>query len=363
MSSRRVYLHVGTPKSGTSYLQDKLSLNRDELQRQGLDYPRTRTGNHFQAALDLIGDTWAGEEKAARGRWDALAQVARRSEQDVLISHEILAAADDDGVARAMASFPEQEVHVVLTARDLGRQIPAEWQERIKHRGGRDYATFLKALERNYGRTDWMMWFWRVQHLPHVLATWRASLPPDRVHLVTVPPAGGPRDALWTRFATVVGLDPQASYAESQTTNASLGGAEVTMLRRLNDALRDEEVTRPVYVHWVRESIVKEVLATRPGKVPATVPPRRRAAVEQITATWLEEIRASRVDVVGDLTDLVPVWPDDEGRWQDPDRADPEVVAEAAIEALAHVLARVGRKPVSDDDTGAVARLTRMLRS
>ena len=363
MSSRRVYLHVGTPKSGTSYLQDKLTLNRDALERQGLDYPRTRTGNHFEAALYLIGDTWAGEEKAARGRWDGLAQDARRSQHDVLISHEILAAADAEGVARAMASFPEQEVHVVLTARDLGRQIPAEWQERIKHRGGRDYATFLKALSRNYGRTDWMMWFWRVQHLPHVLSTWGASLPPNRVHLVTVPPSGGPRDALWKRFARVVGLDPEASYAQSDTTNASIGGAEVTMLRRLNDALREQEVPRPVYVNWVRESIVKEVLAQRPDKVPATVPPKRRAAVEQITAAWLEEIRASGVDVVGDLADLDPVWPEDEGHWPDPDRADPEAVAEAAIEALAHVLTRVGRHPVSEEDSGPVARLTRMLRS
>ncbi len=135
------------------------------------------------------------------------------------------------------------------------------------------------------------------------------------------------------------------------------------MLRRLNDALREQEVPRPVYVHWVRESIVKDVLARRPGKVPATVPPRRRQAVEQITATWLDEIRRSGVDVVGDLTDLEPVWPDDDGRWADPDQADPEVVAEAAIEALAHVLARVGRKPVGEDDSGAVARLTRMLRS
>ena len=66
--------------------------------------------------------------------------------------------------------------------------------------------------------------------------------------------------------------------------------------------------------------------------------------------------------MVGDLADLEPVWPDDEGHWSDPDRADPAVVADAAIEALAHVLARVGRTPVADDDSGAVARLTRMLR-
>ena len=362
MSQRRVYLHVGTPKSGTSYLQDKLALNRDVLERQGLDYVRTRKGDHFEPALDLIGEKWAGEEKNVRGQWDALVNEARRSRRHVLISHEILAAAGPESVDRAMASFPEHEVHVVITARDLGRQIPAEWQERVKHRGGRDYAAFLKALQRNYTRTDWTVWFWRVQHLPRIIETWGAALPPERIHLVTVPPADGPRTALWERFATVLGLSPRASYAESETTNASLGAAEVTMLRRLNGALKDEGVPRTIYVNWVRESIVKEVLAQRPDKVLATVPPRRRASVDEITASWLEDIRRSGVDVVGDLKDLEPVWPDDEDHWSDPDQADPAIVAEAAIEALAHVLSRVGRTPVADDDAGAVARLTRMLR-
>jgi hypothetical protein len=29
--SRRVYLHIGAPKTGTTYLQDRLSLNAKEL--------------------------------------------------------------------------------------------------------------------------------------------------------------------------------------------------------------------------------------------------------------------------------------------------------------------------------------------
>jgi hypothetical protein len=362
MSARRVYLHVGTPKSGTSYLQDKLALNRDALERQGVEYLRSRRGDHFEAALDLIGEKWAGEEKTAAGQWDALVTEARKSRRHVVISHEILAAASSESVARAMASFPDHEIHVIITARDLGRQIPAEWQERVKHRGGRDYAAFLKALQRNYKRTDWTVWFWRVQHLPRIIATWGASLPPERIHLVTVPPADGPRDALWQRFASVLGLSQRAAYEESQTVNASLGGAEVTMLRRLNGALKDQGVPRAIYVNWVRESIVKEVLAKRPDKKPATVPPRRRANVEQITASWLEDIRSSGVDVVGDLADLEPVWPDDQGAWSDPDQADPEAVAEAAIEALAHVLSRVGHSTPIPEDSGTVARLTRMLR-
>jgi hypothetical protein len=339
--SRRVYLHVGTPKSGTSYLQDTLALNRATLERQGLDYLHTRTGDHFEAALDLLGERWAGEEKAAQGQWDSLVLESRKARRDILISHEILAGAKPEQVARAIGSFPDHEVHVIVTARDLGRQIPAEWQERVKHRGRRGYGDFLVRLHRNYRRNAKPMWFWRVQHLPRILATWGADLPPERIHLVTVPPSGGPRDALWTRFAGVVGLDPHADYVESGTTNASLGSVEVTMLRRLNVELAERRVPRATYVDWVRETIVKEVLANRPDKVPATVPPRRRATVERITAAWLEEIAASGIDVVGDLAELQPVWPEDNGAWANPDRADPELVAEAAIQSLAHVLAEV----------------------
>ncbi len=355
--SRRVFLHVGTPKSGTSYLQDKFALNRAELARQGLDYLPTRTGDHFEAALDLIGDRWAGEEKAARGQWDALVGEAHRSSRDVLVSHEILAAAGPESVARALTAFAGDEVHVVVTARDLGRQVPAEWQERVKHRGRREYAEFLKALEKNYARTDWLMWFWRVQHLPRILASWGADVPADRVHLVTVPPSGGPRDLLWQRFAGVVGLDPGVAYAESDTTNASLGGAEVTMLRRLNVELAERELPRYAYVEWVRETIVRQVLAARSGMEPATVPPERHAWVDEITASWLGQIRASGVDVVGDLEELRSVWPDDGDPWSDPDVADPEKVADAAIAALAHVLDEIG----SPGEGGPISRLARRL--
>ncbi|MCW2761690.1 MAG: hypothetical protein JWR85_1891 [Marmoricola sp.] len=356
--SRRVFLHVGTPKSGTSYLQDKLALNRGHLEQQGVDYIHTRSGNHFEAALDLIGERWAGEEKAARGQWDALVLEARKARRDVLVSHEILAAAEPESVARAMDSFPGHEVHVVLTARDLGRQVPAEWQERVKHRGGRDYQEFLRALQKNYSRTDWQMWFWRVQHLPRILSTWGAELPPEQVHLVTVPPNGAPRDLLWKRFAGVVGLNADTPYAESETTNASLGGAEVTMLRRLNIELAERKVPRETYVDWVRESLVKDLLAERPGMHPASVPPDRRASIDAITTSWLEEVRGSGIDVVGVLDDLVPVWPEDTEDWVDPDNADPEVVAEAAIQALAHVIDEIG----TSTGAGPMARLTRRLR-
>ena len=181
---------------------------------------------------------------------------------------------------------------------------------------------------------------------------------------MTVGPAGGPRDLLWTRFAGVLGLDADADWAQSETTNASLGGAEVTVLRRLNAALAERGMPRKAYVAWVREGIVKEVLAGRRDSPRASVPPRARPWVEEVSAGWIDRIRSLGVDVVGDLDELRPAWPDDVGGWPDPDKADPDLVADLAIESLAHVLDRVGpdRSSPVGSRRGAVARLARRLR-
>ena len=259
-----------------------------------------------------------------------------------------------------MASFPDREAHVVVTARDLGRQIPAEWQERVKHRGGRDYAAFLKALQRNYTRTDWTVWFWRVQHLPRILATLgRRPCRPSRSTSSPCRRQTGHATCCGSGSRSVLGLDPRASYAESETINASLGGAEVTMLRRLNGACPSRRCRAPSTSTGSARASSRRCSPSGPTRCGPRCRPSR-PAVDQITASWLEQIRSLGVDVVGDLADLESVWPDDEDRWADPDQADPEVVADAAIEALAHVLTRVGRAPVTDDDTGTVARLTRV---
>ena len=49
-------------------------------------------------------------------------------------------------------------------------------------------------------------WFWGAQEIPDILDRWGHDLPPERVHLVTVPPPGGPKQLLWKRFSIAFGL-------------------------------------------------------------------------------------------------------------------------------------------------------------
>jgi len=340
----RVFVHIGAPKSGTSYLQDRVARNREAFLARGLSYPVAQPDGHFQAALDLIERPWAGELPKAQGAWDQLAGTVRGTGGDVLVSHEILAAATSAQVARAVESFGDAEVHIVLTARDFGRQFPAEWQESVKHRRVISFENFAQqALETPHAGSD--LWFWQVQSLPDVLGRWSNGLLPDQVHVVTVPPPGAPPETLWERFLDVFGIEPSDDFVPAEVENASLGIAEIMVLRRLNRKLRRAKVSRATYVPMVRELIAREVFAGRDRSPSPTLPERYRGFADEVADEWIEWITGAGVDVVGDLDDLRPAWPDAAG--PDTDAPRPADVADAAIDALAAVLIEWDRNNTS----------------
>ncbi len=228
-----VYVHIGAPKTGTTYLQDRLTLNRRRLAREGVQVPTRNMWTppamaHFRAALDLLGQDWGGHPGHAQGWWPPMAREMRKSSGTVVFSHEILAPAPPAKIARLMNDLEGCEVHVVYSARDLARQLPAAWQESVKQGRGWRFQRFLNAAE------EGNPWFMRAFDLPTVLNNWSRNLPPERVHVVTVPPAGADPDELWLRFCRVFGIDPAWAPLDSERANASLGIAETELLRRLN---------------------------------------------------------------------------------------------------------------------------------
>ena len=102
--SRRVLLHVGCPKTGTSHLQDVLFRNQEVLREHDILYPADRFDAHFLAALDLMTLPWGGIETEAVGSPFS---------------------ADTDGPAyRAMAAAMLESYGVPMTTLGQGGSIP-----------------------------------------------------------------------------------------------------------------------------------------------------------------------------------------------------------------------------------------------
>lgn len=354
-----VYLHVGAPKTGTTYLQDRLYLNRSSLASHGIRYPVGLHADMFAPALDLIERDWGGQRESVRGEWSSLVGRVRRAPGTVVISHEILAGAERHQVDRALADLAPADLHLVVSARDLARQLPAEWQETVKHQSGRRFRTFLRRA-RTTERSDSPMWFWRAQHLPDVLSRWGGQLPPDRVHLVTVPPAGAPREELWRRYCRALSLDPAWAPQDSDRANVSIGIDEIALLRVLNGQLNRAGLTSADYRSIVRERLVHQTLAGRRGMRRVTLPPEAYDWVEPIAAEWVEHVQRTGIEVIGDVQDLCPARPEPEAKWRNPDKPRPGRTADATMDALVAAVLEAARRP--DPEQSPAGRLTRVAR-
>jgi hypothetical protein len=342
----RIYVHIGEPKTGTTFLQRALWDNRARLASRGVLLPGYERRDHNRASRDLReapreasdpADPWTGE-------WDVLVGQALRAPQAAVISDEVLAAANPPQADRAVRSLLSAEVHVVLTVRALANLLPAEWQETVKCRSTMGWDEWLRGVIDVQSVADNpRLWpFWMFHDTMATLDMWSRHLPPDQVHVITVPQQG-PADTLWLRFASVLQIDPGPIDLTGAQTNPSLGLAEAEFLRRLNEAL-PEQMPGWFYTRNIKRVLAHDVLAARSRQARLVVPPDREAWVKQRSDDLVAALRDSKFHIVGDLGELLPrpaagpyLGPADQAAWHLLD------AALAAASALADQLYRTKR--------------------
>jgi len=335
---RVIYCHVGAPKTGTTYLQSVLWASRRELRRQGLTLPMRRVEDHVHAAQD-VRELYNEKDYSpkARGGLDRFAKSLEHVHTPrALFSMEIIGSATPEQIERFYGALEGFEIHVIITARDLARQIPSAWQQRLKRRSRSSYDRYLSAVlddpELTYG-------FWRGQDIAEVAQRWSAPLSPERVHIVSVPPAGGPRGLLLERFCSVIGVDPAQIDTDIADVNPSLSAPQAELMRRVNDALGDRlKDRRGQYNLLGKNYLAQEVLAPQSGP-PLKLPIRYADRVRELSSRIADDIRAGGYDVVGDLADLAPtVFGQTTGDEEfDLDATDATLV-DAGVQAMATML-------------------------
>lgn len=330
----RVVLHVGLPKSGTTFLQHGLGRNAEALADRGVLYPQTSDDVMFRAALDVRGNhkAWGRRRRDVAGAWDFLCATARRHAGTTIVSHELLAPACRRQVDAALSMLQGLDVHLVVTARDPVRQLVSEWQEGVKH-GRRLTFTEFEAAVRS-GQGDLAHRFAAAQALPEVLHRWGRHLPSDRVHLVVGPPVGSSPERLWHAFAGVVGFDPAGFPVGRGPLNESLGADEVDLLRRVNIAL-DGRLPQPAYGRLAKHRLAHQLLAGRRSR-PLQAPHRVRDALTDVAEQWVKEVERSGWTVHGSLSDLVPLPLTEPGPG--PDTVDPHAQVALAADVVAALL-------------------------
>ena len=339
-TSRRLYVHIGLPKTGTSFLQATLLHNRQVLAEQGLDLvPPTKreafelmllVRNRYDPALD------SASVKDSLDRFPTLLEQAPGSR--ALISQESLAAATPPQIRRFLDACGDREVHVIVTVRDLARQLPSSWQQRLKSGGSLTYDEFLRraqALEqRGVDRRPW-----RHLNVTEMLALWSEAVGPSRMHVVTLPPPGSAPSTLLERFCSVLDVDPGRMVPEEKGVNTSLGRVQAELLRRVNGELPEELLPRQIYGGVGKRFFAAQVLAAQEAR-PIRVPAEFRGWCDEVAERQIKALDAAGYAVTGQLADLrCP----DQAFADDDDQPSHRDVEETAVTALAQILELRGR--------------------
>ncbi len=259
--ARRVFIHLGLPKTGTSYLQSILWSSRPRLESDGLLLPGDERRDHLWASRVVREDpNLAAAPTKHRTAWSRLSKQIRRWKGDALVSHEFFAAASADQAKAMIADLGSVEVHLIATAREPLGLFTASWQESLKNRRTTPLASYGRSVSENTNA----IWNWRTLDLRLVLQRWAPHVPAGQVHVVAMD-TGAERIALWRDFASVLGLDPNRYDVSESFPNESMGVVEAETLRRVNEHLGAfrNAFDRGVYI---RTFLADERLVPRRGE-------------------------------------------------------------------------------------------------
>jgi hypothetical protein len=340
----RAVVHVGAPKTGTTYLQAVLWRNRTTLAEAGVLYPLERAGEHFHAALDVRQMSWGGRADGPwLGAWPRVAERIAAWDGSVVLSNELLGGAtraQAAQLAEALTGSAGRELHVVFTARDLARQLPSDWQEHIKHRHDVGLTEFVDDLVTHgiEARAPFGELFWGLHDAERVLDTWAGLVPPEHIHLVTVAQQRGSGRQLWDRFAVAAGLADLDLDLDVDPANVSMGVAEAELVRRLNTHIKGRFPQRH-YDTLVRQVLAERVLTSK-GRLTAaserpTLPAHQWEWVEQWSRRLVDTVSAAGYDVVGDLEDLLPA---PAGAGRQPEELSADDLLPVTFDAMAGLL-------------------------
>ena len=329
--TRTVYLHVGSPKSGTTYLQRVLDGNRDRLAAAGVLVVGPDQGTRVQAALQVREDPrWKQLPANRQDQWGRLVKEIRGwSGDSAILSYELFSAASAEQAAKAIGDLAGIDVQIVITARDLARSVPSAWQERLKF----GLTTPLEEWTPPKAEAPRSEWGWRTTDPTSVAERWGAGLPADHVHVVTVPRSPADPTELWRRFAAACGIADVRVDLDLPRVNESLGAVGAELLRRINTRLAAPLDNGREKARWLRDTLAHRVIAVRADEPLAMTDAQyaeAQARAEQAIAT----LATSGHVIHGDLDDLRATRPS--GRLPG-DVTDAEVL-EAALDAVLDLL-------------------------
>ena len=303
---KKLIIHPGFHKTGTTALQQALSEVRDELSANGFNYPKIAGDAHHRAAWSVIEKTWGWKKRGGRSmapiEWQKLERKLRSNKNTAIISSEFFSQASYDQLANLAGKVKSADVEVIFTWRPLPFMLASSYQQYLKYGLKLSYLEWLDSIFESSGKAKHTPSFWQRNLHGDVVSRWVDFFGAEKISLIAVDESDP--NFLYNSFSNLAGI-PAGIIQEPvrKEMNRSLTFNESALLLEINR-------TYPMDLDWdsyeifIRKGNIKALTGSNiyeASDEKIFTPEWAIAKAAEINSKNVEQMKSLGIKIVGDI--------------------------------------------------------------
>lgn len=309
MSEKRLIIHPGFHKSGTTALQESFALNRPLLRENGIFYPPIGSKAHHRVAWALTQRPWGwnrrGGERTPEKYWDRMAsRINGAKEETVILSSEFFSEIDGERIRKIRSEIKGRDIQILFTLRPLTKLLPSSYQQYLKYGITIEYEDWLHAILDKPGESKVSPTFWKRHSHGKVVARWVDIFGKSNVTLLIVNEAQP--TFLFDEINKFLNLPTGTLNAAPSGSNRSLTMEEISLLLELNRQFPKERVWDE-YEVFVRAGYIRHLTDHVPpaaDKARLLTPQWAVDKANELGKVIQKELLGTGVKIIGDVDSL-----------------------------------------------------------
>ena len=319
---KKVVIHAGFHKTGTTALQHSLQASTELLKTAGYRYPIVDQGTSQSGSVLALADRgWGwqarGSKVIPKRIWTKLVKQVRSGQDNIILSSEFFSELDELQIQEIKSAFAALDCQIVFTLRAFDKLFPSTYQQALKSGSAYSYEAWLERTVKDYF-AEQKTGFWKRNRHAQVISRWQQIFGAENVTIITADESNP--GLLFARFSEFLRLPVGTLKPVADSgLNRSLLLDEIHLLRAINNNVPKSRNWN-AYMTFIRRGTFEQITATPAAKVSAAeklrTPKAYAKKIEQIAALEMAELKALDLRVLGDIRDLevgtAPIGPNAE---------------------------------------------------
>ena len=303
---KKLIIHPGFHKTGTTALQQALSEVRQELLESNFYYPHIAGNAHHRAAWSIIEKTWGWKNRGGRStgatEWKKLERKLKKNKGTAIISSEFFSEADENQLANLAKQLEGVEVQIVFTWRPLPFMLASSYQQYLKYGLKKSYLEWLDSIFQVPGEAKFTPSFWKRNLHGDVVSKWTEVFGAENISLIAVNEADP--NFLYGSFSDLAGV-PNGIIREPlhQEMNRSLTFNESSLLLEINRTY-PKDLDWDSYEIFIRKGNIKALTGSaiyESSDEKILTPDWAIAKAAELNANSVAQIKSLGIKIVGDI--------------------------------------------------------------